>query len=90
MTNHIKLVQDFISDYKYQLKHNPDCWTNNKRRLHSYPLKRKSSRRLSKKAWHKIKHDQLFFSIIEEIIDKTLTYEYQKDYFNRFINFSNN
>lgn len=83
-----KLAQNFISDYKYQLKHNPSYWTNNKRKLHGYPLKRKPSNRLSKKSWYKIKYDQLLFSIIEDTIDQTLTCKYQKDFFGSFIEFN--
>ena len=58
---------DMIQEYKT----NPDYWSNNKRKMHSIPMRRKPSKIKTKIYWYR-KHQKQFFNMIEFAIDETI------------------
>ena len=60
-------VADTVKEYKT----NPDYWTNNKRKMHGIPMRRKPSKIKTKTYWYR-KHQKQFFNMIEFAIDETI------------------
>lgn len=65
------MVQDFKSD--------PQYWTNNKRKMHGLPVRRKQGKK-SRKYYYYQKHKQQLFGLIEEAIDQVLPQKINEAY----------
>ena len=67
MKKTIERMSDIFEEYKT----NPDYWSNNKRKMHGIPMRRKQNKIKRKTYWYR-KHRQQFLNIIEFIIDETI------------------
>ena len=63
-----KEAVDMVREYKT----NPNYWSNNKRKMHGIPMRRKPSKIKTKTYYYKKRREQLF-NLIEFAINETLS-----------------
>ena len=79
----LERIYEKAADMVQEYKTNPDYWSNNKRKMHGIPMRRKPSKIKTKTYWYR-KHQKQFFNMIEFAIDETIG-EITPKFYNDFV-----